>query len=163
MDGYDVVTSDGERLGHVVGVAGDNLIVEHGTLRKSRHALPNVFAHVHDDEQVVRTTLSKQLIEDSPKIGDNGDLDESAVAAYYGLAGGEREAPSEGYGELNPDDPALTADQQGSRADVMPAEQQRAEMRNNLEAGTTYGPAGRPIIPPDPHTSSRPGDYDKDR
>ena len=162
MEGYDVVTSDGERLGQVVGVAGDNLIVEHGTLRKSRHALPNVFAHVDDGEQVVRTTLAKQLIEDSPKLGDD-DLDESAVAAYYGLASADEEPPSEGYGELNPDDPALTADQQGLRADVMPAEQQRAETRKNLETGTTYGPPGRPIIPPDPHTSSRPGDYDDER
>jgi hypothetical protein len=162
MEGYDVVTSDGERLGQVVGVAGDNLIVEHGTLRKSRHALPNVFAHVDDGEQVVRTTLAKQLIEHSPKLGDD-DLDESAVAAYYGLASADEEPASEGYGELNPDDPALTADQQGLRADVMPAEQQRAETRKNLETGTTYGPPGRPIIPPDPHTSSRPGDYDDER
>jgi hypothetical protein len=161
MEGYDVVTSEGERLGQVVSVVGDNLIVEHGTLRKSRHAVPTVFAHVDSGEQVVRTTLAKQLIEDSPKIGDGDDVDESAVAAYYGLASGDQEPPTEGYGELNPDDPALTADQQGRRAGVRPAEEQRADTRENLAAGTTYGPAGRPIIPPDPHTSSRPGDYDE--
>jgi hypothetical protein len=160
MEGYEVVTSDGGRLGQVVGVAGDNLIVEHGTLRKSRHALPSVFAHVDDGERVVRTTLAKQMIQDSPKV-DGDDVDENAVAAYYGLAAGDEQPPSEGYGELNPDDPALTADQQGLRAGVQPAEQQRAETRDNLEAGTTYGSPGRPIIPPDPHTSSRPGDYDE--
>jgi hypothetical protein len=140
MEGYDVITSDDARFGHVVGTAGDNLIIEHGTLRKSRHALPRTFAHVDDTEQVIRTTLSRQLIEDSPKIGDNGDLDNEAIAAYYGLAAGDEGEPTEG--------------------DVMPAEQERAEVREHLEAGTTYGPPGRQILPPDPHTSSRPGDFE---
>jgi hypothetical protein len=163
MEGYDLVTSDGERLGHVVGVAGDKVIVEHGLLRKSRHAVPTVFVHVDDGKRVVRTTLSRELIEDSPEIGENGDLDDAEVAAYYGLAAGEADASSEGYGEVNPDDPALTADQEGLRVGVTPADQGRAEIRKNLDAGTTYGSPGRPIIPPDPHTSSRPGDYDEDR
>jgi hypothetical protein len=141
MEGYDVITSDDSRLGHVVGTVGDNLIIEHGTLRKSRHALPKALAHVDEAEQVVHTTISKQLIEDSPKIGDDGELDLPAIAAYYGLTVGDEGEPTSG--------------------DVMPAEEERAEIREHLEAGTTYGPPGRQIIPPDPHTSSRPGDYDE--
>ena len=160
MEGYEVVTSDDARLGRVVAVAGDNLIIEHGLLRKTRHALPNAFAHADEGERVVRATVPREIIEDSPKIADDGDVDERAVAAYYGLAEGEDEPPSEGYGALNADDPARTADQQGLRVGITPAEQQRAETRRNLESGTTYGRPGRQIIPPDPHTSSRPGDFE---
>ena len=157
MEGYDVITNDGDKLGHVVGTQGDNLIVEHGTLFKSRHALPRAFAHVDESERTVRTTLSKQLIQDSPKVSD-GEVDEAEVAAYYGLPGAESTQPSEGYGVLNPDDPAETADQLAVLQGRVPPEQERAEIRKSVEGGETYGPAGRPIIPPDPHTSSRVGD-----
>ena len=158
MEGYEVITSDGAKLGKVVSTAGDNLIVEHGAIFKTRHALPRTFAHVDDGERTVRTTISKELIVESPKVED-GDLDESGIASYYGLPSEGDAAPTEGYGVLNPgDDPALTADQQDERLGLVPAEQDRAEIRKNLGAGETYGPAGRPIIPPDPHTSSRSGD-----
>jgi hypothetical protein len=86
MEGYELLTSDDKRLGHVVGTVGDNVIVEHGHLRKSRHAVPQTFVEVDEDEGVVRTTLSKELIEDSPKVADDGDVDELEIAAYYGLA-----------------------------------------------------------------------------
>ena len=157
MEGYDVITNNGDKLGRVVRKQGDNLIVEHGTLFKARHALPLAFAHVDDAEGAVRTTVSKELNQDSPKVGDDG-VDETAVAAYYGLPGAESIEGSEGYGVLNADDPAETADQVSLREGIAPAEQERAEIRRNLEGGATYGPAGRPVIPPDPHTSSRVGD-----
>ena len=44
MEGYEVITSDEHKLGSVVEVKGDNLIVERGLLRKTRHAIPKVFA-----------------------------------------------------------------------------------------------------------------------
>ena len=157
MEGYDVITGGGEKLGHVVGTQGDNLIVEHGTLRKSRHAVPQAFTQVDEGERAVRTTLSKELIQDSPKLRD-GEVDEAEVAAYYGLPGAETTDASEGYGVLNPDDPAETADQLAVLQGRVPPEQERAEIRRNVEGGETYGPAGRPVIPPDPHTSSRVGD-----
>jgi hypothetical protein len=56
MEGYDVVTSDEDKLGQVVGEQGDFLIVEHGTLRKTRHAIPKTFAHADEAESVVRGT-----------------------------------------------------------------------------------------------------------
>ena len=145
MDGYDLITSDDKHLGHVVGKAGGNVIVERGHLRKTRHAIPQTFIDVHDDESVVRTTLSKQLIEDSPKVADDGDVDEEQLAAYYGLAGGDSTAPAtEGYGALNADDPATL------NPGIAAAEQERLDAMEH-GAGDRYGPAGRQIIPSDSH------------
>lgn len=123
MKGYDVRTIDGDKIGHVVDTDGDFLIVEHGLL-KSKHALPMVFAEVDGDEQVVRTTLSKDLIHHSPKV--NGEIDRQAVAEHYGLAEGFTDAPTRGLGDLEPDDPAWAADQ--------PLHEQ-SEMRKEVTAG----------------------------
>jgi len=101
MKGYDVRTVDGDKVGHVVDTDGDFLIVEHGLL-KSKHALPQVFAEVDAGDEIVRTTLSKDLIYDSPKV--NGDVDRTAVAEHYGLAEGFTDAPTRGLGD-EPDDP----------------------------------------------------------
>ena len=83
MQGYEVRTIDDEQIGHVAADDGDFLVVEHGRLMKTKHALPKAFAEVDADEKVVRTTLSKELIDDSPKV--NGELDRVAVAEHYGL------------------------------------------------------------------------------
>ena len=131
MEGYDVVTSDDCGLGKVVGVRGGNLIVEHGTLRKSRHAVPETFAHTDDAEHVVRLSVSKQIVEDSPKV-DGDTFDEQAIAAHYGLAGGFEAPETEGYGETLPDDPAWSAAEEAQRLGVETAEQQRAQAREAL-------------------------------
>ena len=107
MEGYDVITSDEHKLGHVVGTIGDNVVVEHGTLRKTRHAVPKAFVHVDNGEKVVRLTVSKELVEESPKVQD--EFDARAVAEHYGLASGYDAPATLGDGELLPDDPALTA------------------------------------------------------
>ncbi len=147
MEGYELVTSGEKTLGHVVAETREYVIVEHGTLRKARHAVPRRFLEAHDDERVVRASLAKELIEDSPKL-EGEDVDERAVAAYYGLAEGEDQPETQGYGVLDPDDPALSAAQQELRNDVEPADQMRARIR---EGGGDYGPVGRPVIPPNPH------------
>jgi hypothetical protein len=108
MQGYDVRTIEGDKIGHVVDTDGDYLIVEHGLL-KSKHALPKTFAEVDEREHVVRTALSKELIYESPKV--NGDLDHVAVAEHYGLAEGFTDPPTRGLGDLEPDDPAWAADE----------------------------------------------------
>ena len=145
MEGYELITSDDKRLGHVVATAGNNLIVEHGHLRKTRHAVPHTFVEVHADEGMVRTTLSKQLIEDSPKVADDGDVDEAEIAAYYGLASGDPTAPAtEGYGALEADDPVRL------NPGIAAAEQERLDVMRGRE-GETYGSPGRQVIPPDPH------------
>jgi hypothetical protein len=127
VEGYDVITSDEHKLGHVVGKIGDNVVVEHGTLRKTKHAVPKVFVHADDGEKVVRLTVSKELVEESPKL--NGDLDEQAVAEHYGLAEGYADPETLGDGELLPDDPAWSAEQQELRDGVPTAEQERLRAR----------------------------------
>jgi hypothetical protein len=87
MENYEVITSDEHKLGHVVGVEDGNLIVEQGHVRKTRHAIPLTFAHTDESEQVVRVSVSKPIVEESPKV-ENGTLDEKAIAEHYGLAEG---------------------------------------------------------------------------
>ena len=96
MNGYDVVTTEDEKVGTIVGEQGDFLIVEHGTLRKSKHALPRELAHVNEGEQQVRITVPKDVFCDSPKL--NGELDEQAVAEHYGLASSAPAPGTEGDG-----------------------------------------------------------------
>jgi hypothetical protein len=99
MDGYKVVTSDGEQVGHVVGEVDGNLIVESGHLRKTRHAIPKAFAHVDDEHETVTVTVSKNVIEESPKV--NGGLDDPGeVARFYGLAGGFETSEGEEAGDI---------------------------------------------------------------
>jgi hypothetical protein len=147
MEGYEVITSDDQKVGQVVEVKGDNLIVEHGLLRKKRRAVPKTFAEADDSERVVHLTLTSEIIEASPEVED-GSVDQHAVAEHYGLAAGEPAPETEGYGELTPDDPARSAEQEELRTGVEPAAERRARIR---EGESEPGPHGRQIIPPDPH------------
>jgi hypothetical protein len=119
MEGYDVVTIDDEKVGKVVGTHGDNLIVEQGTIRKSKHALPRTFTEVDDGEQVVLMTISKDIFCDSPKV--NGEVDENAIALHYGLAEDSEAPATEGSDE------------------IPPAEQERAQAREQLGGETDQG------------------------
>ena len=114
MKGFDVVTFADEKVGTVAGESGDYLIVEHGLIKKSKRALPREFAHVEDGEQVVRITVGKEIFLDSPEL--DGELDERAVAAYYGLA---QSATA----------PAGSAEEQAQRAGVETAVEERARIR----------------------------------
>lgn len=127
MEGYEVITSDDHKAGRVVGTRGDNLIVEHGTLRKSRHLLPRVFVEVDDSAKVVHATITKDILEDSPKL-DGDDIDDRAVAAHYGLAAGFDEPETKGYGEVLPDDPGLSAEQEEIHLGLRTAEEQRLDV-----------------------------------
>jgi hypothetical protein len=147
MKGYDVIASDGTNVGQVASVEDDFLVVESGRLRKKRHAVPMAFAQPEARERLVRLTVTKELVDESPAVED-GNLDRRAVAAHYGLAEGEVAPATEGYGDLRPDDPAWSAEQEELRSGVEPAPQRRARIR---EGESAAGPHGRPIIPPDPH------------
>jgi hypothetical protein len=127
MKGYDVVTTEDEKVGTIVGEQGDFLIVEHGTLRKSKHALPRELAHVNEAEQQVRITVPKDMFCDSPKL--NGELDEQAVAQYYGLASSAPAPGTEGYGVSDEGDPSRSSEEQALRDGVMPAAEERAQIR----------------------------------
>ena len=119
MEGYDVVTIEDEKVGKVVDTQGDNLIVEQGTIRKSKHALPRTFAEVEEGEQVVRMTVTKDIFCDSPKI--DGEVDETAIALHYGLAEDSEAPATEGDDEITP------------------AEQERAQAREQLGGETDQG------------------------
>jgi len=134
MEGYEVITSDDAKAGHVVEVRGDYLIVEHGTLFKSRHALPRTFVAADDGERVVRASVPKDVLESSPKV-EEGQLDERAVAEHYGLAAGYEAPPTQGEGELVADDPAFGPDRDAHSAGMERAEEQRARIRERGEPG----------------------------
>jgi hypothetical protein len=124
MNGYDFITAvDDKHWGTVVDREGNYVIVEHGTLRKHRYAVPASTVDVDDDAQQVRTTLSGELIAESPKVDDG--IDHDAVARHYGLgdtsetAGGEtateeraqiREGQPESTDAMPDESPALLGD-----------------------------------------------------
>lgn len=140
MEGFDVLTFDGDKAGKVVGKQGQYLIVEQGAIFKHRRALPEIFATVDEGERVVRTTLSRELLEGGPKVADDV-VDERATARHYGLAAGEDAPATLGYGDVAPDDPALGAEQQETRSGMDSAAEQRARTQSNIGAG--QGPNDR--------------------
>jgi hypothetical protein len=147
VEGYDVIGTDDHKVGEVVAIDGDLLIVEAGLLRKTRHAVPKTFAHADDGERVVRLSIPKDLVENSPAI-KSGEVDRHAVAEHYGLAEGYEAPETQGLGEMRPDDPAWSAEQEELRTGVEPAPERRARIR---EGESDAGLRGRPIIPPDSH------------
>jgi hypothetical protein len=128
MKGYEIVTAEDESVGHVVVQEGDYLILQHG-LFHTRHALPLEFVHVDHDTKQARTTLSRELIEGSPKLEHDEGVDVQAVADYYGLS-----------------DTTVPDDQLGAVAEEAAAEQE------DEAVGRRSAPLGRPVIPPDSHT-----------
>lgn len=134
MEGYDVLTFDDERAGKVVGKQGTCVIVEQGAIFKHKRALPEIFVTVDESERVVRTTVSKDVLESAPEVGDDG-VDEQAVARHYGLASGEHQPGTLGYGTLNPDDPSRTAETQEQRTGVETASAGRARVQQNQGRG----------------------------
>ena len=141
-----MIGSDDGKLGRVVEIDGDFLIAEEGSLRKKRHAIPKALAHPDDGEQVVRLSVSKELVEDSPTFKE-GEFDRQAAAAHYGLAEGYEDPETKGYGELTPDDPAWSAEQQAARSGIQSAGEQRVRIQ---KGESEAGPRGRQIIPPPP-------------
>jgi hypothetical protein len=124
MNGYDFITAvDDKTWGTVVDRQGRYFIVEHGTLRKHRYAVPASTVDVDDNAQEARTTLSGELIGESPKVDDG--IDEAAIDRHYGLsdtsetAGGEtateerahiREGTAETADGMPDESPALLGD-----------------------------------------------------
>jgi hypothetical protein len=124
MTGYDFITVvDDKRWGTVVDQQGDFVIVEHGSLRKHRYAVPMSAVDVDEGAEEVRTTLSGELISESPKVDDG--FDRQSIERHYGLgetsetAGGEtateqraqiREGTAESTDGMPDESPALLGD-----------------------------------------------------
>jgi hypothetical protein len=123
MEGYEVLTTDDDKVGHVVGRRDGFLIVETGhLLTKHRHALPEQFAHVEEGENVVRINVSRELVHDSPKLSDD-DFDALAVSRYYGLV-------DETTGE-----PGLSAEE-NERLGIESSDQRRPEIQTHHEGSS---------------------------
>ncbi len=152
MEGYDVLDPNDDSLGKVVEIRGENLVVEHGTLRKTRRPLPRTFAKADDDAGVVRVSVSREIFEGAPAVED-GAFDEAAVAEYYGLTPATGEPAHEDYGS-SPGEPAETAEQDRALGGQETTESERARIHSSIRPeGTdqTQGTAGRQILPLDPH------------
>jgi hypothetical protein len=87
VKGYDVVTSDGRKIGRVTGTLDDFVVVELGRVFHSRRPLPREFAHATDGERKVVVTVPKVVLEDAPRVHRNGTFDVDAAARHYGVGG----------------------------------------------------------------------------
>jgi hypothetical protein len=117
MEGYDVVDRNDHKVGHVVETHDGFLIVESGMLRKTKHAVPLDVARTDAEENVVRLTLAKEMVEEGPTIDE--DTDWQQVRDFYGLS----------------------AELEGQTAGVESADEQRARMRESHTPDTEVGPA----------------------
>jgi len=82
MESQEVVTSDDQKLGEAIAERDDCVIVEMGHVFKSKHAIPRQFLHEHDG--VLRATVTKDVVSDSPKV-DLDHWDGEAIRVHYGL------------------------------------------------------------------------------
>ena len=141
MEGYDVVTNDEHKVGRVVQVEDDFLVVEHGAIRKSKHAIPRAITGVDQDEECVRLSVSKDVFEEGPELDDD-QVDYRATASYYGLAGGEEAPDTRGYGDVTSDDPARGAEQDAARLGLETADERRTRIRESISPDVTEGAPG---------------------
>jgi hypothetical protein len=149
VEGYDVVTNDDHRAGHAVRTTGRYVIVEHGTLRKHRKAIPLALASVDHGARTVRATVSRNVLDEAPEL-EGDSVDENAVAGYFGLAEGFAAPSTAGYGEALPDDPGLSADEDARRLGLPTADEQRLRVRDRMrpeERDPTADSPGRQIHP----------------
>jgi hypothetical protein len=117
MAGETVVTSDDQKLGTIVAERDNCVIVETGHVFKTKHAIPREF--LHEVDGTLRATVTKDIIDDSPKV-DLENWDCSAVRLAYGL---------DGPFEVDPDpDGPENAETDAIRAGSKPAPAQRVDM-----------------------------------
>jgi hypothetical protein len=120
VEGQTVVTSDDHKLGTVIAERDDCVIIETGHVFKTRHAIPQEFLHDHDG--LLRATVAKDAVEDSPKI-DLEDWSCRDVREHYGL---------DGPLFLDPDpDATESAETDALRAGVKPATAERLDVLNS--------------------------------
>jgi hypothetical protein len=142
VEGYEVVANDDRKVGEVVGVAGDTLIVQHGTLFKHRVGLPRELVSVDDEARVVRATVSKEVLDEAPEV-DGDSFDARQVAEYYGLARGSEAPDTLGYGDVAPDEAGRSAEDDARRLGLETDEEERLRTRTGLSAGE--GPLDRGV------------------
>ena len=85
LDGYDVFV-EGERIGIVVGVSRESIVIRQGVLIRSFRAVPMSAAVVRDAERSVTVFVSRAAVRRSPKINRNQAVDDALIAAHYEAA-----------------------------------------------------------------------------
>jgi hypothetical protein len=109
MQGQDVVTSDDQKLGTIIDERDGCLILETGHVFKAKHAIPRDFVHDHGGKLV--TTVTKELVANSPKV-DLDDWDCQEIKLHYGL---------DGPFDVDPDPDGLhNAEVEGARHGIEP-------------------------------------------
>jgi hypothetical protein len=127
MEAQEVVTSDEQRLGHVVAERDDCVIVEMGHVFKSKHAIPRQFVHEHDG--VLHATVTKDVVADSPKV-DLEHWDARAIRLHYGV---------EATFEVDPDPDGIeSAETDALRAGLEPTPKQRMHTASGESGDPAY-------------------------
>jgi hypothetical protein len=123
MERQTVVTSDDHKLGTVVAERDNCVVIETGHVFKSRHAIPREF--LHEVDGVLRATLTKVVVDDSPKV-DLENWDCSAVRLHYGL---------DGPFQVDPDPDGLeNAETDALRAGIKPAPVERLDVQEGRDS-----------------------------
>jgi hypothetical protein len=115
MDRQTVVTSDDHKLGTVVDDRDGCVIIETGHVFKTKHAIPREF--LHDVDGQLRATVTKDVVEDSPKV-DLDTWDCSIIRLHYGI---------DGPFEVDPDPSVRHAETDAARAGMKPAPARRLD------------------------------------
>ena len=122
MEHQTVVTSDDQKLGTVIDERDNCVVIETGHVFKTKHAIPRDF--LHEVDGVLRATVTKDVIDDSPKV-DLEHWDCSTVRLHYGL---------DGPFEVDPDPNGLeNAETDARRAGLKPAPAERLEVMEGTD------------------------------
>jgi hypothetical protein len=82
-----VLTIDRRRIGRIVGEFDDYYVVEAGTFRRHRHALPKRLARTDERAGGMVVQMGRNILWNSPRIGsaEVPGISPRALAAYWGL------------------------------------------------------------------------------
>lgn len=135
-EGQEILTSDDHKLGRVAGTRDDCVVVETGHVFKTLHAIPASFLHEQDGE--VRATVSKEIVDSSPKL-DGDDWSCEAVLLHYGMGGPY---------EVDPDPNGVeNAETVGTRAGIDPPPHERIGTLGETEKPEQRRPGVRERMP----------------
>jgi hypothetical protein len=86
VKGYEVVTSEGRKMGRVSEDLDGFVVVEIGRVLRSRRPVPKEFAHAQDGDRTVVVTVPKDVVTDAPRVHRHGTFDVEEASRHYGLA-----------------------------------------------------------------------------
>jgi hypothetical protein len=102
VKGYDVVSSEGQKIGKVTDVLDGFVIVEVGRVMRTRRPLPKEFAHAQDSDRTVVATVPKRVLDDAPRVNRSGTFDVDQATRHYGLTPSQND-PDSVFAEETPE------------------------------------------------------------